>query len=637
MEDAPVLNGYGQPAVTSDIFAAFEFLSEGEKYVRPRNFKSHCKEMKLDGDHGALFKAIDIRKEGSFEFQDFEKVFMNRQTWSAELGQFFTTLLSCEFMFDTGLPTSLSGSEINKLLKDTKGKWQKRIRALTEFVIIYTREKVTKDTFDAEFRKVKKGWGLQLTDRRSAVVRNATLALAKLGQRRPRQMSKYTGSLIEILFECVRTKVEVISLSGIHCATSLVVCVPDPLKKLPIFSQLCIQAQSKFVDSRRVAMELITKKTDYYIETKKTIVSQVWKKLNSLLCNDKFGLRDADANVRVMSYGLMARAELLKISGVDESIRKILSGVPKRAYEDEKLRLQVGKLLPKRLGGHLTTECTFSGAATPFGMSPSRTPEPVARTTAVSFDERKNDTQSVNGRQTKSMNVHPDQAEILQSFNSAAPQPSSFEKSKSIRKLTDIFSVDDSIQNPIIRKTLAIIVSGEDNNIDQNAIEAYLAQIGIAAKLVEEAYAEYLQLHLMYEKLFERRPLGISVVIYRGNAVVSSIQDPMHSDIQLGSRIIAINGRRMDKRGYNALMKVLQGGKMPLRIRLRKRDGNAEYKNCDDDGEEPWKDDGVMENQETMLEEMRKLMSPQREMNPAASKSGIQAIKAMHKTNARAN
>merc|ERR1719184_743160 len=356
-------------------------------------------------------------------------------------------------------------------------------------------------------------------------------------------------------------------------------------------------------------MSLITKKTDYYIEAKKTIVPTVWKRLNSLLCNDKFGLRDADADVRVMSYGLMTRAEMLKIKGVDESIRLILVGVPKKAYEDEKHRLLAEKLLPKTLGGIFEADGIMIPRSLTSVLSAAQLPLSSNELVGakIACEEKANIKANIS---RNGLIAPPDQSELFEGFNNPLPDPPEHVKSMSIKKLSEKFSTisDCDVDNQTILKTLGIIRIGEKNDIDQNAIEAYLEQISIPRRVVEEAYSEYLEIHHMNERLFERRPLGISVIIYKGNAVISSIQNSNFNDIQLGSRIVAINGERMDNKGYRALMKVLQDGKLPLRIRIKRRSVRVEEIKNNSVENDAWSDEDVQKDEDNILKEMEKIL-----------------------------
>lgn len=651
----PILNAFGQPAIKTDVFGAFEFLSEGQKYVRPRVFKACCAQIKLDVNSKALFNALDIRNKGSFEFEDMETVFFQkRESWSKDMLVFFSELLSCDFMFDTSNRCTLTGGQIVNLLRDTKGKWQKRIVALHEFVIKYTNEEISDEAFDLEFKKVKKGWTLQIRDRRSAVVRTATTALAKLGQRRSKIMSRHAGSLVEVLFECVRMKIECISLAGIHCLHSIISSVPDPRKKLPIFSQLCHQAREKFVDSRRIAMVLITKKIDFYIEHKNTIVGPVWKKLDALLVAVKFGLRDADAEVRVMSYGLMARAEILEIPGVDDTLRKLLHGVPRRAYEDEKQRLKDNNLLPIKLGGKGSVERKESSP-----RSTRESPVPDKPINAQRFNGRgpytnfaETNPEDVNvgydnkmsevgiSKSTAAIYRPKKQNELdLQDVLSSSDGTFSDVKIQSLDRMTSLF-MNKSITDETIRKAMSIIQLAETHAVDQIVIELYLVKHGFDPRLIGEGYKEYLGLNNFYEKVFPRRPLGISVVVLRGNAIVSSVQDYLYNDIQLGSRVIAINGRRMDNRGYKAVMKELQNGKLPLAIRFKRRRAKTKNSTSPTNSVEStdtiWNDEEVDAKSESILNEMKSMMASTSRQSSGMNNTlshDIQAIKIMHNSN----
>jgi len=592
-----VLNAFGAPCSKSDVFGAFELLSEGEKHIKSKQLSYWVSQMGLGFDkktEKAIFKELDTNRNNRLEFSDLEKVFAEADSWSDNLRKFFEALMSMEFLFDTSKKCTNSPKEITALLKDIKGKWQHRIVAMNEFVIRYTNEKVKPATFDAEMKKTKKGWTLQLKDRRSAVCRAACIALGKLAQRRPRQMAKWSDYLMAVLFECNRIKIEVIHVSARNCLNAFVENVPDPLKRLPIFSTLCKQAQENFVDSRLAAWELITLKCDYYITKKGLFPDSVWKELKKILTMDKYGIRDADSQVRLLAYGLLARAEKLGAAGHEEIMRKLLYGVVKKAFEDEKARLLSEGLIPSKSDGNSAASPKAKQmaqrmvTATGVQASPDGEEKDNSMATIAEVDPNAPAASPFSG-----FGLGDDDGLAPMHDDGLSPLPEMKQQSsddllspdfeapkqrvrKSILRLGTAlqargFSSKGNVADTLMRTAMAIIHAAEQEGVDQDKTEAYLASQGIPRELIEEGYKEYCFQNNMYSKEFQKRPLGFSVVTSRKGVIVAKLQDKLLTGVEVGSRIISVNGHAVNKQGYEKCMRHLQREEMPLQIRFKAR------------------------------------------------------------------
>jgi len=352
--DDEVLNSFGEPVHKTDLFSRFEWLSEGEGRVRKRQFESRLISMGLSLDKAEaakMFRHIDVSKSQRFNFENFEQAFKDEESWTENLREFFSTLLSCAYLYDPGIATEteeMSVADIQKLLENKRGKWTLRVQAMRDFVKKASRQKISDEKFEAEFRKVKESFCTQLKDGRSALVREATMALGQLALIRPNAMTRWSSRLLEVLFECVRIKIEVISMSADDCIKCFIKNVPDSRRKYPILSRLLAGCKDNNVELRRYAIKYLTIVVDQYITECGSFPKTIWGRLEKLINSPKSGIQDADQRVRFSAYGLLFRGELSRLPEAQRIASKLI-GVPKKTYEAQKNKLRSAGCLPDEL------------------------------------------------------------------------------------------------------------------------------------------------------------------------------------------------------------------------------------------------------------------------------------------------
>lgn len=344
MSSSAVLNAFKEPVHEGDLRGCFEWLSGGDRRVLKKRFYSSYTLMGLNlkkSDMLMLFQVFDVSREQCFTAEELIEVFSKHETWSPILLKFFRKLLSCTYLYDSELAESkvMSFPEIQKLLRHTNSKWEERIQAMRDFVIKTNQTKYTEEKFNKEFRKVKEPFCIQLKDRRSAVVREAAMAIGHMAINRSIQMTRWAPRLIQILFECARLKIEAISKAADDCIKCIVKHVPDKEPQWPILSRLTTGCEDANVDVRRFAMQYLTILIEGYLGERDSPFEEVWMRLKVLLEKPRNGLKDADEQVRFSAYGLLARGELAGVSEAGLIVSR-LRGVRKRTYMKQKDKLR---------------------------------------------------------------------------------------------------------------------------------------------------------------------------------------------------------------------------------------------------------------------------------------------------------
>jgi len=349
-----VLNAFKEPVHKADLFSGFEWLTDGDGIrLKKRVFETKLASMGINLDKPSktkLFQELDIQSQKWVSFENLEKVYHDGN-WSPNLREFFIRLCSCDHLYDPNNgEKEFSVPEIHKALEGTSAKWKLRIQAMRDFVKKANKPKISGQKFQDEFKKVKEAFCIQLKDRRSQVAREAAIALGKLAIIRYNEMTRWASRLIEVLFECARMKVEVISMSADNCIKCIIKHVPDAKRKFPILTRLISAAQETNVDVRRFAFQYLTIVSDQYIEERGAFPKPIWKRLEALLTHNKFGLNDATQQVRFLAYGILARGEMLRQPEAQKIVGRLV-GVPKRTYEAQREELVRSGELPKNLGG----------------------------------------------------------------------------------------------------------------------------------------------------------------------------------------------------------------------------------------------------------------------------------------------
>merc|ERR1719499_1699571 len=111
--------------------------------------------------------------------------------------------------------------------------------------------------FNQLMRPVREPLIQQLEDRRSAVVRECCIVIAKIAMVQEKNMTRWAPRILEALFFAIRQKVEIIAISAHQAAKAIVRCVPDS-KKLDLLKKLKAASVENYIIMRQRAFEYLT-------------------------------------------------------------------------------------------------------------------------------------------------------------------------------------------------------------------------------------------------------------------------------------------------------------------------------------------------------------------------------------------
>merc|ERR1719499_2876256 len=133
-------------------------------------------------------------------------------------------------------PNDPTVDEIAKILASKQAPWTDRIDHM-HFFVRKAVQKMKQKNFDKLMRPVREPLLTQLTDRRSAVVRECCIVIAKVAIVQKGKMTRWAPRILEALFSVIRMKVEIMNISAHQAAKAVVRCVPDN-KKLDMLKKL---------------------------------------------------------------------------------------------------------------------------------------------------------------------------------------------------------------------------------------------------------------------------------------------------------------------------------------------------------------------------------------------------------------
>jgi len=162
-----------------------------------------------------------------------------------------------------------------------------------------------KKKFDQIMRQVREPLMVQLGDRRSIVVRECCIVIAKVSIVRQKWMTRWVPRILEVLFEVIRMNVDIMSLSGQQAAKAIIRCVPDDGKKLEILTKLTKATKETHIIVREKAFEYIRMLLEQTRVDGTKRSKNFWLKIIKAL---KAGLQDAAGDVRTSAT--MAACEL---------------------------------------------------------------------------------------------------------------------------------------------------------------------------------------------------------------------------------------------------------------------------------------------------------------------------------------
>merc|ERR550534_1313213 len=155
-------------------------------------------------------------------------------------------------------------------------------------------KKMSKKKFDVLMRPIREPLILQLGDRRSTVVRECCIVIAKIAIVQKDKMTRWAPRILEALFTVIRLKVEIMSISATQAAKAIVRCVPDN-NKLDILNKLKAATLESYIIVKQRAFEYL------FLIVKDARVNGVkkskafWQKVMNMLIN---GMQDPSEVVR---------------------------------------------------------------------------------------------------------------------------------------------------------------------------------------------------------------------------------------------------------------------------------------------------------------------------------------------------
>merc|ERR1719499_49312 len=108
-------------------------------------------------------------------------------------------------------PNDPTVDEIAKILASKQAPWTDRIDHM-HFFVRKAVQKMKQKNFDKLMRPVREPLLTQLTDRRSAVVRECCIVIAKIAMIKQSKFTRWAPRILEALFVVIRQNIEIIAL-----------------------------------------------------------------------------------------------------------------------------------------------------------------------------------------------------------------------------------------------------------------------------------------------------------------------------------------------------------------------------------------------------------------------------------------
>merc|ERR1719499_867597 len=231
----------------------------------------------------------------------------------------------------------LTIEDIAKALSQTRSNWEGRVSAMHAFMNTCCAAG-NKKKFDACMRPVKEHLLSQLGDRRSSVVRECCIVIAKISMVQTKLMTRWAPRMLEALFETMRINVEIMSISAHQSAKAVVKCVPENGKKLEITNALLAACKQPYIIVRQRAFEYITMLLNHsrLMSVKRT--TQFWEKVMNAV---KGGLQDPSTEVRVAAANALCELYLLNQRKVEAKLLVTLRPAQKTKFMKQLNQYQI--------------------------------------------------------------------------------------------------------------------------------------------------------------------------------------------------------------------------------------------------------------------------------------------------------
>lgn len=130
-----------------------------------------------------------------------------------------------EVIEEEDLATTFALEEMVEVLSDKKSDWKKRNRMLNFLPVFF--QDLNLEEFKENMEILAEPLGLQITERKSAVARDACLTTALLAKHRTIDLLPFVPILFPALFGAIRMNIKIIKESGKNAGKAIVQFVPD--------------------------------------------------------------------------------------------------------------------------------------------------------------------------------------------------------------------------------------------------------------------------------------------------------------------------------------------------------------------------------------------------------------------------
>jgi len=289
-----ILNPFGEPLSDADIQYAFDKCDENQdKRIQLKEFKKAIAGMGLDMEENEIrefFDSVDENKDKVLDFEEFRSALLNMQPNFTNIWSSWLSKSSLEMKPDKN---TASIEKIAEILSNKRAPWKDRIDMMHDFTHRAV-QKMSQKKFDALMRPVREPLITQLSDRRSTVVRECCIVIAKIAIVQKGKMTRWAPRILESLFTVIRLKVEIMSISATQAAKAIVRCVPDN-KKLDILHKLKAASCESYIIVKQRAFEYVYLLVKDARENGVKKSKDFWLKVMHMLVN---GMQDASEVVR---------------------------------------------------------------------------------------------------------------------------------------------------------------------------------------------------------------------------------------------------------------------------------------------------------------------------------------------------